>query len=67
MAIMNILGVPFKNPFGSGTIDVHPTVDPMMTMVIIAAGIILCIVASIPPSRKASKVEPVQAFRGQIA
>jgi putative ABC transport system permease protein len=67
VALMNMIGVPFKNPFGSGTIDVHPTIDPMMSGVVVLAGIALCIIASVPPSRKASRVEPVQAFRGQVS
>jgi putative ABC transport system permease protein len=67
VGVMNVVGVPFKNPFGSGTIDVHPTMDAGLSITIIFAGVLLCILASVPPSRKASKVEPVQAFRGQLS
>jgi len=63
---MGTLGVPFKNPFSSGTIDVFPTIDLGGTLLIATGAIIICIIAAILPARKASMVEPVQAFRGQI-
>jgi putative ABC transport system permease protein len=64
--IMGAAGVPFKNPFSSGTIDVYPTINVADTALIAFGAVIICIVAAILPARKASMVEPVQAFRGQI-
>jgi len=63
---MDYVGVPFKSPFGSDVLLVHPEIDPIMSLVVLLCGIFICWLASIPPSRKASSVEPVRAFRGQI-
>jgi len=63
---MDIVGVPFKSPFGSDQLLIHPKVDWMTTLIIFVSGVIICRVASISPARKAAMVEPVRAFRGQI-
>lgn len=64
--LMNLSGVPFKNPFSSGLIEVYPVNNFTFTAVIMFGALIICIIAAIPPARKASRVEPVQAFRGQL-
>ncbi|MDA9951153.1 FtsX-like permease family protein [Oligoflexaceae bacterium] len=66
VVIMNIVGIPFKNPFASGLIHLHPEVSIAVTLFVTLVAIIMCVVSAIAPSHKASKVEPVQAFRGQI-
>ena len=63
---MGFLGVPFKNPFSSGYIDVFPTVHVGWSIFVAACGLFICVIAALGPARKASRVEPVQAFRGQV-
>lgn len=64
--VMNIVGIPFKNPFSSGYITLHPTMSLTVTVIIGVIAVAMCIFSALAPSHKASKVEPVQAFRGQI-
>lgn len=64
--LMGAFGVPFKNPFSSGYIDIYPTVDVLWSLLITMIGLLICVLASLGPARKASRVEPVQAFRGQV-
>ena len=63
---MDQVGVPFRSPFGSDLLLVHPKVSLLGTVVVFAAGVLICWLASVIPARKASEVEPVRAFRGQI-
>lgn len=63
---MDVFGVPFESPFGAGQLIIHPKVHLGVTAVIFAVGIFICVVSAISPARKASRVEPVRAFRGQI-
>jgi len=63
---MDVFGVPFESPFGSGELIIHPKVHLGVTAVIFVVGIVICVVSAISPARKASRVEPVRAFRGQI-
>ena len=64
--LMGTFGVPFKNPFSSGYIDIYPSVDVLWSLLITMIGLLICVLASLGPARKASRVEPVQAFRGQV-
>lgn len=66
VTIMNLRGIPFKNPFASGLILLRPEVSISVTLIVGLIAIIMCVVSALGPSHKASKVEPVQAFRGQI-
>ncbi len=66
VVVMGMVGVPFKNPFSSGYIDVFPSVDIGLSFIIMLIGLLICVASAIPPARRASRVEPVTAFRGQI-
>ena len=63
---MDVIGVPFESPFSGGTLLVHPKVDVATTGVVLAVAVVICYLSALAPSRKASHVEPVVAFRGQI-
>jgi putative ABC transport system permease protein len=63
---MDVVGVPFDSPFGSGTLMVHPKANVLVTLAIAAAGVAICYVSALAPARKAARVQPVVAFRGQI-
>lgn len=64
--LMDVFGVPFDSPFGSDQLIVHPKISLGLALVVFAFGIIICQISALAPSRKASRVEPVRAFRGQI-
>lgn len=64
---MDRFGVPFESPFGSGQLIIHPKNNFPISGAILLAAIVICYLSSIAPSRKASMVEPVKAFRGQIS
>ena len=66
LAAMFALGVTFESPFGSGVLVVHPTPSLGASLVVTGLGMIICAVAALAPARKAARVEPVVAFRGQI-
>ena len=66
VAAMDEIGVPFESPFGSDVIVVHPKMHLGITLVVFLLGVLTCYVSALAPSRKASLVEPVRAFRGQI-
>jgi len=63
---MNLVGMPIASPFSSGTYVVRPTMSLMINIAVLVGAVVVCMLASIPPSRKASSVDPTQAFRGQI-
>jgi putative ABC transport system permease protein len=65
--VMDTYGLPFESPFGGGQIIVHPKMHLGVTLVIFVVAVAVCWLASIAPARKASRVEPVRAFRGQIS
>ena len=64
--VMGRVGVPFDNPFGSAQIVVYPALHVAQMAMVFSLGLAICLVAAVWPSRKASRVEPVRAFRGQI-
>jgi putative ABC transport system permease protein len=64
--LMDRIGVPFESPFGSGKLVIHPKNNFLVAGVILMAAVAICYISSIAPARKASLVEPVKAFRGQI-
>jgi putative ABC transport system permease protein len=66
LVTMDIIGVPFDSPFGSGILMVHPKMDVLVTVAVAVAGVMICYLAALAPARGAAKVEPVVAFRGQI-
>jgi putative ABC transport system permease protein len=63
---MGYFGIPFKNPFGNGELSINPQMDILTTALITGFAIIVCMMAAWAPSRKASEVDPVKAFRGQM-
>ena len=63
---MGISGIPFKNPFGSGLLSINPELDLSSTMLVLLLAILVCFLASLPPAKKASQVDPIKAFRGQL-
>lgn len=66
LQIMNVMGVRFQSPFGTGIITAHPSVSLVVSLAISGIAILICYVSALAPARKASHVEPVVAFRGQI-
>lgn len=62
---MDLIGIPFESPFGGGIFLVHPKIGITTTVVAFLAGIAVASFASILPARRAAKLEPVVAFRGQ--
>jgi putative ABC transport system permease protein len=64
--LMDLIGVPFDSPFGADHLIVHPTVHLGVALTIFLCGILICQLSALAPSHKASQVEPVRAFRGQI-
>ncbi len=66
ISLMGKFGVPFDNPFGSDQVVVYPVVSYSQLVQVYGLGIGICLIASIWPAAKASNVEPVRAFRGQI-
>lgn len=63
---MDAIGIPFKSPFHSGLLEIHPKVDVALTAAVTAVALLICYAAALLPSRTAAKVEPVVAFRGQL-
>lgn len=59
-------GVEFQSPFGSGVLVVHPSPSLSASLIVTVLGILICAIAALAPARKAARVEPVVAFRGQI-
>lgn len=66
LVAMDISGVPFDSPFSSGRIFVHPKVSLAVSALVCFAAILICYISALAPSRKASHVEPVVAFKGQV-
>jgi putative ABC transport system permease protein len=66
VVVMGLIGVPFDSPFSSGFITVYPKVNVFETLVVFIGAIAICLVAAFFPARKAAKVEPVRAFKGQV-
>jgi len=66
VVIMGAVGVPFNNPFGSGQVLIHPSMNLGVTLLIFTAALVICYGSAILPARKAAQVEPVRAFRGQL-
>ena len=64
--VMDMVGVPFQSPFGSGLLIVHPKISLAVTALVFCTAVAICYVSALAPSRKAALVEPVKAFRGQI-
>lgn len=64
--LMDVFGVPFKSPFGAGLLIVHPKMSAGITLLVFSVAVVICYVSALAPARKASAVEPVRAFRGQI-
>lgn len=64
--LMDYFGVPFQSPFGAGELIIHPHIHAGFTALIFVIAVVICCVSAIAPARKASAVEPVKAFRGQI-
>ncbi len=64
--VMGRIGIPFESPFGGGFFMVHPATGFVVTFIAMCSGIFVALGASILPAYKASKLEPVLAFRGQI-
>jgi ABC-type lipoprotein release transport system permease subunit len=66
VALMGVFGLPFQNPFGGGRLVLHPTVHWGVSLVFGVSAIFICVIAALGPARRASRVEPVRAFRGQL-
>jgi hypothetical protein len=64
--VMNVVGVPFKSPFGSDVMRLHPTVHWGVNLLVLSISIAVCLLAALSPARRAAKMEPVKAFRGQL-
>jgi putative ABC transport system permease protein len=66
VALLGVVGVPFDSPFGSGIVLVRPVADPFVVVFMSSVAVLISLVAALVPSRRATKVTPVAAFRGQI-
>jgi putative ABC transport system permease protein len=66
VVLMDIIGITFASPFGSGEFQMHPSISPLVTAIVMLGSIIICYISALVPSRKAASVEPVTAFRGQM-
>jgi putative ABC transport system permease protein len=66
VALMGLWGLPFQNPFGGGSLVIHPSVHWGVSLTFGLAAVFLCVIASLGPARRASRVDPVRAFRGQL-
>jgi putative ABC transport system permease protein len=66
VSLLGVVGVPFDSPFGSGIVLVRPVVDVAVVLTMGALAVVISLLAALAPSRKAMKVTPVSAFRGQI-
>lgn len=64
--LMGMVGVPFDSPYGLGSLQVFPTLNTASTIEVGVLAVLISALASLPPSRKAARVDPVLAFRGQI-
>ena len=62
---MDVVGISFDSPFGSGNFDMHPQISLPLTIIVFISAIAICYISALVPSRKAANVEPVTAFRGQ--
>lgn len=65
--IMGRIGLPFQNPFGGGTLVLRPEVHGSVSVSFACAAVVICVLAALGPARRASRVEPVRAFRGQLS
>ena len=66
VALMGAFGLPFQNPFGGGALVLHPSVHWGVSSAFAVAAIFICVIASLGPAQRASRVDPVRAFRGQL-
>ena len=66
VALMGAFGLPFQNPFGAGALVLHPSVHWGVSAAFAVAAIFICVIASLGPAQRASRVDPVRAFRGQL-
>jgi putative ABC transport system permease protein len=64
---MDYAGVPFQSPFGAGQLIIHPKMHLAVSLAVYGSAVAICALAALAPARKASRVEPVAAFRGQIS
>ncbi len=64
--VMNMNGINFDNPFGSGSVLVYPTISVLTSIAVFGVAVFICSIAAIFPAHKAAKIEPVRAFRGQL-
>lgn len=64
--IMNIIGMPFKSPFGTNVLNLHPEIHWGVNTLVLFVSIGVCLLAAIGPARRAAGLEPVKAFRGQL-
>lgn len=64
--MMGLWGLPFKSPFGSGVLVVHPSMSAGVTGLVFVVAVVICYLSALLPARKAAAVEPVRAFRGLL-
>jgi putative ABC transport system permease protein len=63
LLVLGFAGIPFKNPFGSGTIFVHPHMNVALTFGVAFIAIVISTVAAFLPATKGTRIDPVDAFR----
>jgi putative ABC transport system permease protein len=64
--MMGYFGVPFESPFGAGELIINPNTSLVVSVIVFTLAVLICCFSALMPARKASLVEPVKAFRGQI-
>lgn len=63
LIVLDLLGFPFKNPFGSGEIYVHPHMNLSLTVSVALIAVTISTVAAFLPATKGTRIDPVDAFR----
>ena len=66
IGMMGWKGVLFDNPFGSGSVVVFPSNHALISLTVFCSATLICALAAVLPANKASRTEPVKAFRGQL-
>jgi putative ABC transport system permease protein len=64
--LLGRIGVPFHSPFGPELLVVRPTLELGTVAAAYAGAVLLAVLAALVPARRAARVSPVRAFRGQL-
>lgn len=65
VVFMDIWGLRIDSPFGGSPIVAHPNVTWQGPLFLLGASVAICAFAAWVPARKAARLDPLRAFRGQ--